>query len=370
MVHIPGVKNIADSVSRHPSGSQVPEKLQLCDDIASIKITSPLIEPSFLTGIRAVGTSYNSEIDDGLHQTAALALQCVAITWEKVREATASDENMNALLQLIEQGFPSFRHELPVNLHEYHQFRDDVDPLYTVDGVVIHKDRVVIPPCLRNTVLQTLHSAHQGVPSMMSRAESSVFWPGITPAIKDVRAKCNHCNRMSPSQPSAPLMPTTAPLYPFQCICADYFQYQGRSYLIIVDRYSNWPIIEATSGHEGLINCLRHTFVTFGIPDELASDGGPEFTAASTKAFLQNWSVHHRLSSVAFPHSNCRAEVCVNTVKRLITSNTGPRGELNTDALQRAILQYRNTPDPETKISTAMCIFGRPIKDFIPILPG
>ncbi|KAG0723426.1 hypothetical protein GWK47_005518 [Chionoecetes opilio] len=197
MVHIPGVKNIlADSVSRHPSGSQVPAKLQLHDDIASIKITSPLIEPSFLAGIRAVGTSYNSEIDDGLHQTAALALQCVAITWEKVREATASDENMNALLQLIEQCFPSFRHELPVNLHEYHQFRDD---LYTVDGVVIYKDRVVIPPCLRNTVLQTLHSAHQGVTSMMSRAESSVFWSGITADIKDVRAKCNHCNRMSPS---------------------------------------------------------------------------------------------------------------------------------------------------------------------------
>ncbi|KAG0715806.1 hypothetical protein GWK47_011103 [Chionoecetes opilio] len=205
---------------------------------------------------------------------------------------------------------------------------------------------------------------------MMSRAESSVFWPGITPAIKDVRAKCNHCNRMSLSQPSAPPMPTTAPLYPFQCICADYFQYQGRSYLIIVDHYSNWPIIEATSGHEGLINCLRHIFVTFGIPDELASDGGPEFTAASTKAFLQNRGVHHRLSSVAFPHSNCRAEVGIKTVKRLITSNTGPRGELNTDALQRAILQYRNTPDPETKISPAMCIFGRPIKDFIPTLPG
>ena len=34
------------------------------------------------------------------------------------------------------------------------------------------------------------------------------------------------------------------------------------------------------------------------------------------------------------------------------------------------MLQYRNTPDPETKLSPAMAIFGRPIKDFIPILPG
>ena len=57
-------------------------------------------------------------------------------------------------------------------------------------------------------------------------------------------------------------------------------------------------------------------------------------------------------------------------MKRLITSNTGAHGELDTDAFQVAMLQYRNTPDPNTKLTPAMCVFGRPIKDFIPVLPG
>lgn len=33
---------------------------------------------------------------------------------------------------------------------------------------------------------------------------------------------------------------------------------------------------------------FRKTFVTFGIPDELASDGGLEFTATSTNGFQKH----------------------------------------------------------------------------------
>ena len=140
---------------------------------------------------------------------------------------------------------------------------------------------------------------------------------------------------------------------------------------MIVDRFSGWPIVQrSTNGATGLISNLRSTFVTFGIPDDITTDGGPEFTATITKKFLSDWGVHHRLCSVANPHSNSRAEIGVKTVKRALAGNTPANGELDCDGFQQAMLTYRNTPDPITKVSPAIAVFARPIKDLVPVLPG
>ena len=82
------------------------------------------------------------------------------------------------------------------------------------------------------------------------------------------------------------------------------------------------------------------------------------------------WAIYHFLSSAAFPHYNCRAEVGVQTVKPLLTNNTDPHGSLNINAFERAIIQYFITQDPSTKQSHVQSIFEQCIKDFIPIPPG
>ena len=104
-------------------------------------------------------------------------------------------------------------------------------------------------------------------------------------------------------------------------------------------------------------------FSTFGVPDELSSDGGPEFVAGTTKDFLKRWKVNHRISSAYHPQSNGRAEVAVKTAKRLLRANVGQNGSLDNDKLLRALLQLRNTPDPDCNLSPAQIIFGRPIRD-------
>ena len=104
------------------------------------------------------------------------------------------------------------------------------------------------------------------------------------------------------------------------------------------------------AGVAGLVRHSRSFFVSFGVPEKLSSDGGPEFSAGSTEAFLKLWSVRHRVSAAYFTQSNGRAEVAVKTVECLLRSNTGPTGCLDQDSFRRAMLQLRNTLTP-----TAVC---------------
>ena len=89
----------------------------------------------------------------------------------------------------------------------------------------------------------------------------------------------------------------------------------------MVDRYS--IVSQATGGAAGLAATLREVFGSFGIPDTITTDGGPEFTAHSTAEFLDSWGVQHRICSAYTPHSNNRAETGVKSMKRLIAGNTG-----------------------------------------------
>lgn len=56
-------------------------------------------------------------------------------------------------------------------------------------------------------------------------------------------------------------------------------------------------------------------------------------------------------------------------MKRLIVTNRGPAGSLNTDSLAADLMSYRNNPDRDMQRSPAQILFARQIKDAIPCSP-
>ena len=207
---------------------------------------------------------------------------------------------------------------------------------------------------------------------MGNRAREAVCWPGIGKAITRIREDCDVCRKIAPSQTAMPPTQLEVPEYPFQYVATDYFQEGSSHYFIFVCRYSNWlTVFQAKKGDsKELIRQLRTYMATFGVMDEISSDGATVYTSDEVKKFLQRFGVRHRLSSAYNPHSNQRAEGGVKAAKRLIKENTGPGGDLDTDRFLAALLMHRNTPSTGTKMSPSEVVFGRQLKDLLPIIPG
>lgn len=341
VAHLPGTSNhAADATSRHPSPSGSENSLDLSSD-------TEIAESALMASIR--------------HDAQELGI----ISWSLLAQETATDASLSHLLKLVEQGVTNFDRTDPA-LSNLWPISESV---YSHEGVLLYQDRVVVPSSLRPQLLKHLHAAHQGTSAMEHRARAIVFWPGMSKDIRATREGCADCNRNAPSQAATPLLPSSPPSTPFEAVFADFFDYGGRHYLVVGDRLSGWvEVLSSTAGTNlggsaGLVRHQRSFFATFGVPEELSSDGGPEFTAGETENFLRLWGVRHRLSSAGFPQSNGRAEVAVKTAKRLLMSNTGPTGSLDHDRFLRAMLQLRNTPDPDCNLSPAQIIFDRPVRD-------
>ena len=343
----------------------VPGKIHVGPDTLSRKeVTVSLVQ--MLAPTCQVGWDGSNEMESAIEATVA-ANMLHPISWQELRDAVSSDKVMSMLSDQICDGFPPDKKLLRMELREYYQHREF---LSQIDGVPLYKGRVIVPLSLRGPVLETLHSAHQGVTGMTLRAQESVWWPGITPQIKEIRDKCKNCVEHAPSQPSAPPLPLPQPDYPFQFLSSDYFQQGGHHYLVIADRFSGWPTVQfcgrSTASATKLVECLREYFAMHGIPEEIATDGGSTYMAYETQQFLSNYGVRHRVSSVAYPHSNQRAELAVKSMKRLCRNNTSMNGGLDNDRFLRAVMAYRNTPDRDTERSPAQVIFGRNLRDFLP----
>ena len=328
--------------------------------------------PSSVFAIITTDTSENQEYsnDDSLEVAKICHLHYItkgAITPNDLQVASQKDAKYAKLLETISNGFPNNRQQTDPLVREYWEVRDR---LTQHKGIAYMDYRIVVPQQLRKEILSNLHAAHQGATGMRARANNSIYWPGMSSDITNTRLNCKPCTEHAPSQPAEPLIPTPFPDWPFQKICADYFFIDLHSYLIVADRYSGWisvyyfPPGEVTSAT--LVSIFREIFSSFGVPEELSSDGGPQFIANEFEAFLKRWGVSHRQSSAEYAQSNGRAELGVKAGKRIVRGNTNPRGGLNNDDAVKAILQYRNTPLQDCGLSPAQILFHRHLRDSIP----
>ena len=138
-----------------------------------------------------------------------------------------------------------------------------------------------------------------------------------------------------------------------------------------------------------LIKTLHESFCRTAIPDNVWSDGGPQFTSNMFHQFAQHWGFSHKVSTPHYPQSNGKVETTVKSMKKssghhgmgdlsIMISSVGhccnigtlpaemgyPLYRNSTDTLCKT--SYQHTADPSPKMATQSGICRTASKQYLP----
>ena len=283
---------------------------------------------------------------------------------DEVLQETNKDKELQSLKHYISTGWPAKRSQIPVFLHPYWNFRDEL----TIEGGILMKNsKVLIPETLKQKYLIQIHEGHQGIEACRSKAREFVFWVNINNDLKELVENCDLCQSQQNSTPSVQKYVSEVPPHPWHTVGSDLFYFQRFDFLVVVDYFSKYLIVRKipNSTSSAVIKELGMIFSEFGKPQVLRSDNGPCYASLEFEFFMQNWLIEHRTSSPHYPQSNGLAESMVKVSKNLIKKAV--RQDIHWN---RLLLDYRCTPISSEIPSAAEILFGRKLRSSISILPS
>ena len=228
-------------------------------------------------------------------------IDALPIQISEVELATRTDPILSKVLTCLWHGWPSRVQEA---LMPFWRRKDEL----TVEGeCILWGMRVVIPSKWRYKVLDELHKGHPGVVRMKTLARSHICWPNLDSAIERRAKACTACQCNKHLPPKAPLHYWPWPPAPWDRIHIDFAgPFMGNMFFIVVDAHSKWPelCIMTSTTTARTISVLREMFARFGLPKQLVSDNGPQFTSDEFEQFLEGNGVNHIRSSPYHPSTN------------------------------------------------------------------
>ena len=166
------------------------------------------------------------------------------------------------------------------------------------------------------------------------------------------------CADFANKQPTGPLKPTVPPSLPWQKIATDLFEFQGEHYLLSVCYRSKFPEVTKMESlrSSAVVEELKRQFGAHGIPAEVVSDNGPQFSSSEFQEFAKEYGFKHVTSSPHYPKANREAERAVQTIKNLWRKSSDKYW---------ALLDYRTKPIPDIQLSPAQLLMGRRLRNRI-----
>ena len=114
-----------------------------------------------------------------------------AMTLEDIKRTTKVDAEMQALIKAIETD----RWTSP-EVQDYKRLKDEFS---VNNGVVLRKNRILIPPTLRSRAVELAHLGHQGIVKTKQLVRDKRWFPGIDKLTEDKVKNYLSCQYLSPN---------------------------------------------------------------------------------------------------------------------------------------------------------------------------
>ena len=240
-------------------------------------------------------------------------IEALPITNQQLERATRNDPLLSKVLRYTQHGWPARVED------KFKPYWGRRHKLSVEQNGLLWEICVIVPNKLQPRVIQEIHQNHSSIVRMNAIARSYAWWRGIDANIEHCVKSCAACQVVRSSPNVAPLHPWLWPTKPWQRIHVDFAgPFRNRMFLLVIDAHSKWleKIEKSTTMALRTIEELRRLFAAYGLPEQVVSDNGPQFSAEEFATSMKMNGIKYIRRAPYHPASNGVAERMVQTFKR------------------------------------------------------
>ncbi|XP_068240734.1 uncharacterized protein [Palaemon carinicauda] len=249
------------------------------------------------------------------------------------------------------------------------------------EGII--NDQLVVPDKFRHAVIELAHdslmSGHLGIQKTTARIQSNFYWPGMSVQITRFCRSCDACQRTVDKGRVKKVKLGRMPLIqePFQRVAVDIVgpieprASDGSRYILtIVDYATRYPEAVALKNIDSVTvaEALLSVFSRVGIPKEVLSDRGTQFTSEVMREFNRLLSIKSITTTPYHAMCNGLVEKFNGVLKKMLRRMCTEQPKMWPRYIDPLLFAYREVPQSSTKFSPFELVYGHTVRGPLSLL--